>query len=185
MFALSKESTSSNPVRINLLNDSLTQWRPKTSQSTFINKDRIRNGGVTDYLSESMLKYENHNLKLDVEYFDWGNGNLHYYYAGTGAFVVTLMCAGAVLFSFTCLAWYSYTDGEVVMVRTNQHPYFNVKNGGDMAKLKQPFFQWLPKFSPMPLNGRTLFYEEIEWAYNERRRLDEQRKRVKDTINQS
>jgi len=142
----------------------------------------VKFGYVDDYLSTTFNKFENPNNKIELDCVELYNGAWHYWIAGTGALAVCLLAALSVVFQFLMLSFYSTTDGNVVINRTNMHPYFKVNNGIDAKPMRQPLTKYVAYFSLQPSDQRQLFYNEIEWAIKERKIINNQRETMKTAI---
>jgi hypothetical protein len=115
--------------------------------------------------------YEDPRYPLDMKPAEFRNGQFYYLFEYLGIVIVLLPCIVAAFMAAFSLAWYTFVDTQVTVLRTNPHPFFGVRNGREGEKTRNPVYWSTYRWAPHRYDVAVLFHNEIEHALKEKKNL--------------
>ena len=140
---------------------------------------RIPNMQIRQFQSDSMREspgfldsligtYDDPNYTLDLKPEEWREGQYKHYMSWSpinewGIFMIGVPSVAAFVMCFAFLAYYTFYDTQVTVLRDNPLSFLEIKNGADLYQNRNPLYMWMYPFA-WHKDLKVMFYFEIEDA---------------------
>jgi len=110
------------------------------------------------------IQYESPEYKLDCKPFEFREGEPFWFFNFLGTAIVASTIAFAFILCFGSLARYTLVDTQVVIRRTNPHPFLKIKTGTDMMNTLNPLWRLAQPCGTTSIDYKQIFYNEFNRA---------------------